>query len=441
MKKLLSLLCLTGLLLSQAAADTTTDLVARYEFSSNLNDSTPNHNNGTDEGSLNYAKGVFGKGLLFNSYPDLMRISNTSLLKGETDTTVSMWISLKYTDREAGVISANTGSRNEYLIFINNDGTVSVELKGLEEKGSIKINDGFFHLLSIVTTAKHLLLYIDGKLDRQFDISLTPLDFDSSIWVGNDQDNTNGGWDKAQQFYGVLDDLRFYHRALSINDINELYQAGIGNILKPGSQYADVILDAYYSHANPDFNTFYGGDDEGGPKLVPLSYAIDKNETTAVCLPTGTYVTVGFSKFSIIDAPNQDDLFIVEGGAGGEDAKVYISSDFVHFTYLGLAQDDVTTSFDLASIHFTKPVVAIKVVGQDNGGSWPGFDLFEVKALPGALIKNTEQCKKVVKIYGKSPNTDKWILFSSPCDIPEGWESTVKKPDNTICDNAVVIMM
>jgi len=421
-------------------ADITSNLVAYYKLNNNLNDSV-GQLNGRAEGNMIYTKAVFWKGLLFANYPNLVELENSTLLKNKTETTVSLWIRTQYSDKNAGIISANTGSTNKYLIFLNANGTISLELNGVEKISSKKINDGFFHLVSIVTTANSLSIYIDGSLDTIFNMTIEPINYDSSLWFGNDQDRTNGGWDANQQFYGVLDDIRFYHRALSSSDINELYQAGKGNILQPGSQYADVILDAYYSHANPDFSTFYGGDNKGGPKIVPLSYAIDKNETTAVCLPTGTYVTVGFSKFSIVDAPNQDDLFIVEGGAGGEDAKVYISSDFVHFTYLGLAQDNVTTSFDLESIHFTEPVVAVKVIGQDNGGSWPGFDLFEVKALPGALIKNTAQCEEIVKIYGKSPNTGKWILFSSPCDIPEGWESQTTKPSNTLCNNAVVITL
>jgi len=425
-------------------ADINNGLIAHYEFENNLNDTTPNETNGTDDGgTLAYTNAVFNQGLVFDNYPDLVKFETSTFLQNQVDTTVSMWIRTKYSNKQAGILSANTNSTNEYLIFLNTKGTIEVEIDNIDIISKKKINDGFFHHISITTSSSKIAIYIDGELDKEADINMNPITYNSYIWLGNDQDSTNGGWSSDQQFFGVLDDLRIYHRTLSINDINELYQIGVDNIIPPGSQYADIILDSYYSNVNPDFSTFYGGDSDidSDPRVVPVSYAADKDETTAVSLPTGSYITVGFSKYSIIDAPNQDDLFIVEGGAGGEDAKIYVSSDFENFTYLGLAQDDVTTSFDLGSINFTQPVVAIKVVGQDNGGSWPGFDLFEVKGLPNSLIENTQQCNEVVKIYGKSPNTDKWILFSSPCDLPEGWESSKQKPGNTMCNNPIVIIL
>jgi Ca2+-binding RTX toxin-like protein len=80
-----------------------------------------------------------------------------------------------------------------------------------------------------------------------------------------------------------------------------------------------------------------------------------------------------------------NDIFIRESGAAGDRANVFVStlanptaSDFV---FLGVAQDDVTTSFDLATIGFTQPVRAIKVVGLDNNGTSPGFDVVNVQAL------------------------------------------------------------
>ena len=443
MKNILYSILFVGLIYTSGLqADISNGLIAHYKFNNNLNDATPNGVNGTDDGgTLGYTNAVFNRGLLFDNYPDLVKFDTATFLQNKIDTTVAMWIRTTFSNKEAGILSANTGSTNEYLIFLHTDGTIEIEIDNINLSSSKKINDGFFHHLAITTSASRIAIYIDGELDQEADITMNPISYSSYVWLGNDQDSTNGGWSSGQQFFGVLDDLRIYHRTLSINDIEELYQSGAGNIIPPGSQYADIILDSYYSHANPDFSTFYGGDSDGGPKVVPVSYAADKDETTAVSLPTGSYITVGFSKYSIIDAPNQDDLFIVEGGAGGEDAKIYISSDFENFTYLGLAQDDVTTSFDLASIGYTQPVVAVKVIGQDNGGSWPGFDLFEVKGLPGSLIENSSQCSEIVEIYGKSPNTGKWILFSNPCDLPVGWETSKEKPSNTMCNNPVVIML
>ena len=78
-------------------------------------------------------------------------------------------------------------------------------------------------------------------------------------------------------------------------------------------------------------------------------------------------------------------IFIQEIGGGNERADVFVSTDNVNFVFLGVANDSVTTSFDLASIGFVAPVSAIRIVGLDNGGGSPGFDVVNVQVLPGSI--------------------------------------------------------
>ena len=148
--------------------------------------------------------------------------------------------------------------------------------------------------------------------------------------------------------------------------------------------YADVLLDAYYSQANPQFKGFYGGSLKKYPHLIDPKVALGKNDNF-VSLPTKSYVVLGFTDNSIIDAPRQKDIFIQEAGGAGDYAAVYVSADGKEFVYLGKAWDGRSTSFDLATINFKKPVIAIKIVGLNNGGASPGFDVVSVSALPGAI--------------------------------------------------------
>ncbi len=435
-------LILLMLFANNSWADITSNLAAHYEFEESLNDSSGNDKHAIGHGTLDFVDGVMGTGVQFNEYLDLIETNNT-LLTNQSNTTVSMWIKTNQNNNYAGILSTikDTGNYNEYLLGLTY-GNIQINLHNTTiYTSTIKVNDGYYHLITLVTTADSVSLYIDGVLDKESSISIGTFEIDSNIWLGNDQDSLNGSWDSGQQFIGTIDDLRFYSRSLSADDVTSLYELGSSYLIPPRLHYADTILDSYYSGVNPNFDTFYGGDADGGPKLVPLSYAIDADETTAVSLPTDSYLTLGFSKIAIIDAENQDDLYIVEAGAGGEDAKVYVSSDFENFSYLGLAQDDVTTSFDLADIGFTTPVVAVKVVGQDSGGSWPGFDLHEVKGLVGSVIEHDDQCKLIKEIYGKSPNTGKWILFSNPCDLPAGWETSAEKPTTDVLCNSKVIVI
>lgn len=148
--------------------------------------------------------------------------------------------------------------------------------------------------------------------------------------------------------------------------------------------YADVILEAYYSHANPRYKYFYGGDGNNYP-LIMKPQDVLGNNTKFVSLPKGSYIIVGFTDNTIIDAPHQDDLFIEEVGRAGDQAAVWISADGKKYEYLGRARDDKVTSFDLADIGFKKPVIAVKIMGLDTRGASPGFDLVSIRAMKGAI--------------------------------------------------------
>ncbi|EAY26660.1 hypothetical protein [Microscilla marina] len=168
--------------------------------------------------------------------------------------------------------------------------------------------------------------------------------------------------------------------------------------------YADVILDAYYSHANPKYNQFYGGDGDRYPLFMDPRGVLGHN-TKFVSLPKGSYIIVGFTDNTIIDAPNQDDLFIEEVGRAGDQAAVWVSEDGKKFTYLGRAKDDKVTSFDLADIGFKKPVIAVKIMGLDTRGASPGFDLVSVRAMQGAV--GGKPSPRLIPKYVPPPPTPK----------------------------------
>lgn len=167
--------------------------------------------------------------------------------------------------------------------------------------------------------------------------------------------------------------------SLSLVSINSAQAATLG--------FADTVLEFFDSGAGPIAGP-YGGTFPGSfPVSVSTNVVLgdDPNPTVDfLSLPTGSLVTVGFTDETVIDGPGND-IFIRETGANGERANVFISSDLITFTFLGVAQDDVTTSFDLSSIGFTDPVQAIRIVGLDNFGGSPGFDVVNVQVLPGSI--------------------------------------------------------
>ena len=153
--------------------------------------------------------------------------------------------------------------------------------------------------------------------------------------------------------------------------------------------FADTVLDYFDSGAGP-ISGPYGGEFPGGigyPVAVSTDVVLGDDGALVdfLSLPTGSYVTVGFIDEIVFDGVG-DDIFIQEVGGMGERAEVYVSSDDLTYIFLGIAIDNALTSFDLNTIGFTDFVTSVKIVGLDNGGGSPGFDVVNVQALPQSFI-------------------------------------------------------
>lgn len=153
-------------------------------------------------------------------------------------------------------------------------------------------------------------------------------------------------------------------------------------------QYADEIIDAYYNPAgNPNFDNFYGisGVATGCDAVLINPEVCLGNSFSFVSIPKGSYITLGFTDNTIVDAPNQNDLFIDEIGASSEFADVYISSDYgLNFTFFGRVNGGTNNELDLKDINYTRVVNAVKIIGRDNLGCVAGFDLVRVYGIEGA---------------------------------------------------------
>ena len=164
------------------------------------------------------------------------------------------------------------------------------------------------------------------------------------------------------------------------------------------SAYADVVIE-FFDSGN---GTLPGGGPQGGvfppPATNPTAVSLDvvlggdpdvptlSDPADYLSLPDGSFVTVGFTNFIINDGPG-DDIFISEVGAANEFADIFVSSVFStdpnDFTFIGRANGNTISGFDLSSINFSGDVRAVKVVGLGLGGApgAPGFDLANVEAL------------------------------------------------------------
>jgi hypothetical protein len=113
-----------------------------------------------------------------------------------------------------------------------------------------------------------------------------------------------------------------------------------------GDGFADVILD-YFNSGAGSFDEPYGKDNNGNsPVLVNTDIILGSDTLGALSLPTMSYVTVGFTDEIIIDKTGND-IFVNESGAAGDQADIYVSSNFVDFVLLGRGNGGQTSVFDL----------------------------------------------------------------------------------------------
>lgn len=176
--------------------------------------------------------------------------------------------------------------------------------------------------------------------------------------------------------------------------LDNLEFAQISGTSAVGDGFADVVLGFKGGPNGP-----YGGEHSDiSAKPVSLGVVLGDDPSTDVnylSLPTNSYVTVGFVDETVVDGPGPD-IAIRELVDNGEKANVYISSDGMNFTLLGLARGGRTTKLDLSTIGFKGVVRAVRVIGLDNGGTSPGFDLINVQAMTGSMKPTDDVSKSFV---------------------------------------------
>jgi len=109
---------------------------------------------------------------------------------------------------------------------------------------------------------------------------------------------------------------------------------------------------------------------------------------SVVSLRKGCWVELKF-RSNIIDGPGYD-IIINEMGTYGEQAKVYLTDGIDKMYLLGTAASETSRrnvstwiGFDISDVSLAFIPSAVRIVGMDNGGTIPGFDLHCVRARVG----------------------------------------------------------
>jgi len=204
-----------------------------YWKGENANDSSPNGYNLTNTGSVSFSSGKFGNGMVFNG-SNYLSIANGSCpnLAMTGSRTFCAWIyPTTVTSGANYTIISKQGSANTYRgysLYLNNGTVARFEVypiggatPSISSDAIISGNTWYF-IAGVYDSANSLLkVYINDKC-WQTSASSTSTDAGVSFKIGA---NETGGVNNY--FYGTIDDVAAFDRALTHDELLSIYKTGV----------------------------------------------------------------------------------------------------------------------------------------------------------------------------------------------------------------------
>ena len=207
-------------------------LVASYSFNegagSVLGDSSGNGNNGSVQGATWIAGGKFGNALLFNGLNDIVAIPDSELLDVD-DVTLEAWVyptelnggtaggwrSVILREQADGLVYALYANSNVKRPegYINNGSD-----RGIRGTSQLKLN--LWSHLAFTYNRSYMRFYVNGVLVRSKATSGLMPKVNGILTIGG---NTIWG----EYFKGVIDEVRVYNRALTVQEIQTDMNAAV----------------------------------------------------------------------------------------------------------------------------------------------------------------------------------------------------------------------
>jgi len=246
-KILISCLFLTTVL---AYAAPKNGLVAHYKLDGNALDASINKNHGSvfQAKSALDRNGKSGGALSFDGIDDYVSLPDVDNLDFSInqDFSISIWVKVDSLQKDLDQVDNEIVEKwsgidgYPYVIrYLNQKdkalhGKISVARFGGWNNGGDfagvtskqKINDGFFHHIVLIKSEGMLYLYIDNNIDSCFkDLTSADTTNNSPVYIGR-----RGSNDAHDNFLsGVVDELIFYNRSLSLKEVGQLYNETISS--------------------------------------------------------------------------------------------------------------------------------------------------------------------------------------------------------------------
>ncbi len=187
-----------------------TGLMAYYAFEGNADDLSGNGNNGTLEGGPQYVTGRIGQAMDFDGIDDYVstgKVASQLDIDGNKPRTVNVWVYTRgYANGGIYDVGARVAEEDFCLRTLGDVDQWRIQYWGGDLDFSFNTLERWVNFTH-VHDGTHTLIYADGRLIVNWEKTITTTDtnpFQIGLY----------GW-PGDFFYGVIDELRLYNRALS----------------------------------------------------------------------------------------------------------------------------------------------------------------------------------------------------------------------------------
>ena len=259
---------------ASASQDLAHRLVGRWTFDegkgSLARDVSGRGNHGTVMGGAKWTDGIIGGALQFDGTDDFVSIPNESNFDITGSITVSAWIRVEsFTKPWQAIVTK--GDRAWRLHRANKTKRVGFACSDLSREqvgdlyGKREVDDGKWHHVAGVLDGTKASIFVDGALDTSTNSSPNISVNDYSVLIGANAQAT------GRLFHGLIDDVRIYDRALSVDELRALVKEG-GVAVPPPSNPVTVPAPPPPSLHAGEFQKIFDGKTLEGWNALNMSY-------------------------------------------------------------------------------------------------------------------------------------------------------------------------
>lgn len=221
-----------------ASQDLARGLVGRWTFDegkgSLAHDVSGRGNHGMVRGGAKWTEGRIGGALEFDGTDDFVAIQNENNFDITGSVTVSAWIRVEsFTKPWQAIVTK--GDRAWRLHRGNETESVGFACSDLSRGqvgdlyGEKDVADGQWHHVAGVLDGTKTSIFVDGALDASADSSPNVSVNDYSVLIGANAQRA------GRLFHGLIDDVRIYDRALSVDELRALAKGGGAAVPPPSN--------------------------------------------------------------------------------------------------------------------------------------------------------------------------------------------------------------